>query len=957
LLRHSFIASWVVVALACSDDVAPMDDGGMACTTDSDCTDSIVCNGEERCMPGAPTADERGCVPGEFPCADGESCDEETGECTPGCVGDEDGDGFDAIACGGDDCDDSDANRYPGNTEVCDEEGVDEDCDPSTLGDDEDGDGYVSRLCCNSQADDTLLCGEDCDDTLEGVAPGRVDGCNGVDDDCDGDVDEDPTFTFYRDVDGDNSGDPDVEVQACSRPDGFASDAGDCDDMDEQINPGATERCQAELIDDDCDGTANEGCSCTTGATQTCGPPQENTGNCMTADQACVDGMWPETCVGAVYPDDEVCDGGDEDCDGMIDEAGAADAITIYRDRDGDGYGVLGETMQSCTVLSGWSDMPGDCDDDAVLVRPGVADVCDGIDNDCDGDLDPGCLCENGTSRPCPAGLDEIGDCEQGTETCAGGVWGDCVGETLPSDEMCGAGDEDCDGMTDEAGAADAQTYYADGDGDMYGDATISQVACSLGTGWVLNSTDCDDTSSAINPLAAEVCDGIDNNCVSGIDENPAAASNSCGSLPPDTTATCSSAMCTITGCPSGFDDCVNGFSDFCETDLTSTLDRCGDCSTGCTFDCNASACNDLVAIDAGGTHTCALTEQGFVACWGANDRGQLGTGNVSPSTSPVLVSNIDDAIQVSAGVRHTCAIRAGGQAVCWGESDNGRLGTAGSDRTTPVSVPFLTDAAHIDAGSDHTCAARSGGTAGCFGAGSFGQIGNGGTSDVPSITPVVEAATSNPLTGVAEVAAGAAHSCALTGGGSVYCWGVNLDGQVGDGVASHGTTCFGVDCATEAEPVSGLSDATMIAAGNAHTCAVRMGGTIVCWGSNNKGQLGNTSAGASSDVPITVTGISDAVEVAAGFEFTCARRAGGQVLCWGEGEFGRLGTGDQTSRDTPTAIMGGLVASHLGGATSTHACLLDASGAAWCWGDNTEGKLGDGSTAMSTSPTDVLPL
>jgi len=946
-------------------------DAGFRCTSDDDCADLVFCNGMERCRPEDPRADTRGCTPGMEPCVMGEECLESEGRCEGECRGDEDGDGHESTACGGMDCDDDDPNRYPSNTEVCDSEGIDEDCDPRTLGDDADGDGFVDASCCNVDADGALLCGDDCDDSMPGVHPGQPDDCNAIDDDCDGNLDENPTFVFYRDVDGDNAGDSAFERTACSRPDGYASDAGDCDDMDEQIHPGAPERCQEALIDDDCDGTANEDCACTTGDMQTCGPDEGNQGNCMTADQTCTEGTWPATCVGAVYPGTEVCDGGDEDCDGMVDEAGASDAMTIYRDRDGDGYGVATETMQSCTIPSGWTDTPGDCDDDAVLIRPGVADVCDGVDNDCNGSTDPGCACMNDETRPCPDGLAEVGDCQLGTQTCTGGVWGDCIGETVARTEMCGGGDEDCDGSTDEATgaspAADAQTYYGDSDGDMYGDPNITQVACSLGSGWELNSDDCNDGVAAISPLANEICDGVDNDCDDSTDENPDAANNSCTtSFPVGTTSTCSGSMCVITGCPSGFDDCINGYADGCETDLTDSLDHCGACNNGCTFDCNESGCNDLVSIQTGTAHSCALTEQGQVSCWGANADGQLGNSSTNPTSSPDLVSNLMDAVHLAIGYGHTCAIRTGGQAVCWGDNEYSQLGVVGVDRTTPVSVSSVPDAAFLAAGNHHTCVVRTNGTAACWGEGVYGQLGWGTDAD-SSIPQTVIDASSSTLTGLVEISAGRAHTCARTSGGTVYCWGVHSEGQIGNGVADQpGDDCEVVsspvvitsDCAMAAVPVMGLTDATQVSAGNEHTCALRTGGTVVCWGRNTAGQLGDSSfTSAFSTSPITVEGITDAVAVSTGTDFSCARRAGGPVLCWGEGALGRLGVGDETDRTSPTPIDGGLSVTHLGEATGAHGCVLTTAGAAYCWGANASGQLGDATGTPSSSPVPVSPL
>jgi hypothetical protein len=185
------------------------DDGGDAesccdatCTQDIDCYDGNFCNGDELCDPYSPMSDSRGCVPArEEPCTGEAGCNEDDDVCIAACE-DLDGDGYGAISCGGNDCDDSDASISPGAPEICDVDGVDEDCDPTTYGFDQDGDGFISLDCCNG--DD---CGDDCDDLSPGAFPGGTEVCNGIDDDCDGDIDEMVRQAFYADLDGDGFGD------------------------------------------------------------------------------------------------------------------------------------------------------------------------------------------------------------------------------------------------------------------------------------------------------------------------------------------------------------------------------------------------------------------------------------------------------------------------------------------------------------------------------------------------------------------------------------------------------------------------------------------------------------------------------------------------------------------------------------------------------------------------------
>jgi hypothetical protein len=256
------ILAVLVFLVSCGDDAAPARDASAPCASNADCDDAIYCNGVERCDPGVAGADARGCLAQSGPpCMASQTCDEAGESCRAMCdvSDDADEDGSRAIDCGGTDCDDADANRFPGNPEVCDVDDRDEDCDPRTFGvRDADGDGAPDALCCNDES--ARVCGTDCDDTQAGRNPSVPEVCGDVvDNDCDTIVDEGATIVCYLDADRDTfapAGAP--TMPACSCPAGYtdtapAAGTTDCNDDaagGETFHPGAPELCDG--LDNDC---------------------------------------------------------------------------------------------------------------------------------------------------------------------------------------------------------------------------------------------------------------------------------------------------------------------------------------------------------------------------------------------------------------------------------------------------------------------------------------------------------------------------------------------------------------------------------------------------------------------------------------------------------------------------------------------------------------------------------
>ncbi|MCB0978283.1 MAG: carboxypeptidase regulatory-like domain-containing protein, partial [Acidimicrobiales bacterium] len=345
--------------------------------------------------------------------------------------------------------------------------------------------------------------------------------------------------------------------------------------------------------------------------------------------------------------------------------------------------------------------------------------------------------------------------------------------------------------------------------------------------------------------------------------------------------------------------------------------------------------------IGGGDTFTCALGPSGTVECWGENETHELGDGgNEASSSTPVTVTGITDAVNVTVGNHHACAAHADGTVSCWGDNSSGQLGDGTyNTASTPVTVTGITDAVAVTAGFSHSCALHAGGSVSCWGEDLEGQLGNGTTGN-GSATPV----SVSGLLDATAVSAGDSHTCAIHVSGTVSCWGWNEDGELGNG---HNTD------SNVPVTVTGITDATQISGGALHTCALHATGTISCWGGNTLGQLGDGNT-VESYTPVNVSGLTSMSSLAAGSVHTCASRTNGSVFCWGSGPLGELGNGTWNGSSSPVAVTG-LSDGAEAAAGTYHSCVRRYAGRISCWGFNNNGQLGDGTNDSSSTPVGVV--
>jgi alpha-tubulin suppressor-like RCC1 family protein len=347
-----------------------------------------------------------------------------------------------------------------------------------------------------------------------------------------------------------------------------------------------------------------------------------------------------------------------------------------------------------------------------------------------------------------------------------------------------------------------------------------------------------------------------------------------------------------------------------------------------------------LNALSGGEGHSVVLKDDGTVWTWGLNGNGQLGIGSTTKSTTPVQIPSMS-AVEVFAGSSFTVMLKEDGTVWTCGQNSDGQLGDGSTvQRTSPVMVSGLTDVVTLSAGWQHVIAVKTDGTVWSWGEGSYGQMGNNTTEGINMVPVQVPG-----LTGVSAVAAGDHYSVALKSDGTVWAWGQNNNGQLGNGTTTTARTPV---------QVPGLSGVVQIAAGSSHTLAMKSDGTVWAWGNGNAGRLGNGSV-ESSSVPVKTLLSGACSQIAAGGLHSIALKEDGSAWSWGNNSDGQLGDGTFNHKLVPAQVDVGTATSI--GAGRYHSIALKSDGTVWTFGRNSNSQLGDGTMIDSSTPLQVNGL
>lgn len=352
--------------------------------------------------------------------------------------------------------------------------------------------------------------------------------------------------------------------------------------------------------------------------------------------------------------------------------------------------------------------------------------------------------------------------------------------------------------------------------------------------------------------------------------------------------------------------------------------------------------------IATGSYHSLSVCSNNTIMAWGRNNKGQLGNGTLTDSNVPVSVSTLTGVVAITGGYGYCLALKNDSTVWAWGENVYGQLGNGtNTDSNVPVQVTSLTGVISIASssgstfGGSHSLALKNDGTVWAWGYNNYGQLGNGTTtaSNVPIIV--------SSLSGAIAIAAGKYYSLVLKNDGTVWAWGANGSGELGNGTWTQNNV---------PAPVSTLTGVTAIAAsGGGHSLALKNDNTVWAWGYNYFGALGN-GTNASSNIPVSVSTLTGVIAIASGDLHSFALKNDNTVWTWGKNNFGQLGNGTTIDSNIPILVsaLTGVIAISGGYSQSI---ILKNDGTVWAWGDNSFGEVGNGTIINTTSPVQVIGL
>ncbi len=935
---------------------------GSVCTTDDACDSKGACTGKAKdCSDGQVCTDDScdkalGCqnVPNTAKCVDGDSCTTND-HCAGGKCGGDPVDCGDGNPCTDDACDGKAGCTHTANTASCN------DGNPCTT-----GEACSAKQCQGGKA-------TDCDDK----------------DDCTKDSCGAKTGCAHAALSAGScdDGDPCTSGTACSSGQCVGGSKTDCDDKNactadtcDATGKGCVHTAQLGVCDDGNACTSGDLCAdgvCLPGEATSC-----NDGNPCTKDSCdatgkvtgkagCVHAAAAGVCDdGDLCTDKDACNEGKcvgskkscddsepctvDSCDAKL---GCQHKTSTAPCIDGDSCTTQDKCVNGKCVGQKVDCSDGNpCTDDSCDGKKGcvhaanTAECTDG--NACtSGDTCANGSCKSGSvlscddGNPCTAGsCDPVtgckqtaksGSCDDGdpctsSDACASGA---CLGKGKSCDDSDACTDDACDAKTGQCVHANNAAACSDGDACTTGE-TCQSGACTGGS-----SISCDDG----NPCTDDACSKA-LGCVAVANTAPCDDGDAC-----TTSDTCGKGSCagTTVSCDDG-DPCT---ADACDPLTGSCAAKPGNegavCGGGGRW-CHAGVCKWAKSVVQGKWHTCALHPNGTLSCWGGNDYGALGRGSSQPSSAPLPapVPGLKDVVEVTAGEFWTCARTSTDKLFCWGINQQSNL-SVGESSSSIVSakqvLKFDGTPLSLSGGRSHRCALRDDGRVRCWGSNSGGQLGqgtsNGGYTSVMS--------TVLNMVNAKKVLCSRAQCLAEDKDGKVWGWGYNFYGMMGLGGADS-------QYVTKARAVPLRTGPVDYAVSNVAGCHLDGEGDVYCAGKAEAGQLGlGYSSTGKLTVPARLRTLPKVVDVGAGDYHFCAATVAGDVYCWGNNDYGELGTSGDKFWPHKVAMPAttGRVVQVAGGQKSQ--CVLTELGEVWCWGHNTKGQLGRGTLDNgSATPT-----